>query len=809
MVEHIYQEVERLEKTTISFDIFDTLIIREHFWPKVIFSQVGKEIGNQDYTNHRINAENNARRRHANLEDIKFQYLADEIPQETLQKELDIELASCIANPEMFELYTRAIQLGYRVIATSDMYLDEATLRKILDNAGYTQISKIYVSSEHAKTKGSGNLFKHVLATENIESKNLMHIGDNLAADVNMPSSLGILSFHYVPVEQQLQQSNKVNKKLISVLKDSGVSGGLLAYALWRKLVKSSEDKSYWYRFGYTYTGPILMGFCNYLAKEAINNSLQKLYFMSRDGELMLAGFRKMFPDIEAEYLYASRRMYHFSSITELDEPTLQYLSAGIAQTTTVKEYFERLCIISEEAKTKFFSHFDNIQKTINTKKDRQKLYEAFTSIADFILPSANTEKTALLAYLDKIGLTADSPVGVIDSGWAASSQKFLEKITNKKLHGYYLGTHGDAYRGAHVKGFLFENGQPRNICENFFQCIEIIELLFVGKHASVAKMELQDNQPIPVFLEASDDERKRISIANEIHQGALDFIDEALSLFQKWQVSPDAELINNLIYTLLMEPELEDIEQIGSVPHNASIGNSSFTPIIDWDITRKDHKASNITYLKVLYNILAHKKTPHIYWQAGLDRYYYLTRKRPLLAVPVKNYIAYLNNQRRPEKPIRNLFKYIKQSFSTSCRKKVLSVSGTSNEWIMCSGGSKIKWFESQQSSDIDFDSSLGVFIFRKHGVYNISGCIHVAKDVTSKIYLYHLKRSLKIKSTFLVIHHNGEKAQEASIHFNVTVEARKRESFFLSTALESTGIQAGVLCSPTHSYISSYRIK
>ena len=52
----------------------------------------------------------------------------------------------------------------------------------------------MYVSSEYALTKRTGNLFKKVLELEGVKANEVLHIGDNLRSDVIRPRLIGMKS---------------------------------------------------------------------------------------------------------------------------------------------------------------------------------------------------------------------------------------------------------------------------------------------------------------------------------------------------------------------------------------------------------------------------------------------------------------------------------------------------------------------------------------------------------------------------------------------------------------------------------------
>ena len=52
----------------------------------------------------------------------------------------------------------------------------------------------MYVSSEYALTKRSGNLFKKVLELEPVSPNEVLHLGDNLRSDWFRPKLIGMKS---------------------------------------------------------------------------------------------------------------------------------------------------------------------------------------------------------------------------------------------------------------------------------------------------------------------------------------------------------------------------------------------------------------------------------------------------------------------------------------------------------------------------------------------------------------------------------------------------------------------------------------
>ena len=112
--------------------------------------------------------------------------------------EKSVEEELLFTNHEVLELYQYACMQEKRVIAISDMYLDQDFLYTLLDKNGFNTIEKLFVSSTYRVTKANGNLYTKVLEELQIDNPSkLLHIGDNYYSDIKMAKNIGIEAIHY------------------------------------------------------------------------------------------------------------------------------------------------------------------------------------------------------------------------------------------------------------------------------------------------------------------------------------------------------------------------------------------------------------------------------------------------------------------------------------------------------------------------------------------------------------------------------------------------------------------------------------
>ncbi len=194
----------------VSFDIFDTLIYRDTNSPQVIFERVGKRyerecaaiIGN--FGKKRMDAERKAKKEkkqgeitfddiYANLGKALAQAGSTDIDLEKLKRmEVEEEINACKPDLEMKRIFDGLVEKGKNIVLTSDMYLDEKSVVRILDQCGYRGYQRLYLSSERNCTKRGGGLFRLLLKDLEIAHGEIIHVGDNPKGDYMVPRMLGI-----------------------------------------------------------------------------------------------------------------------------------------------------------------------------------------------------------------------------------------------------------------------------------------------------------------------------------------------------------------------------------------------------------------------------------------------------------------------------------------------------------------------------------------------------------------------------------------------------------------------------------------
>ncbi len=191
-----------LKYDVISFDIFDTCILRPLDHATDLFKLLEKDFNIPNFKDIRMQAEiisrSNSKKSNGeiNIYDIYTQLSRMcPISPKDADKEVELEKRICYANPYMLEVFKLLKEQDKKIIAISDMYLPKNVITEILDKNGYIGFDDIYVSNEYQTNKQKGKLFK--IAKKNYKKQKIIHVGDNYSADVLGAKKAKIDSIYY------------------------------------------------------------------------------------------------------------------------------------------------------------------------------------------------------------------------------------------------------------------------------------------------------------------------------------------------------------------------------------------------------------------------------------------------------------------------------------------------------------------------------------------------------------------------------------------------------------------------------------
>lgn len=446
-----YKELRELlnEYHVISFDIFDTLVMRKILLPTDVFRLTeqrmrGKIPKNMSFVELRRQA--GVLLPEADLDELydKILELSDMAPSlinEIKYCEIEVDRHLITGRNDMISLCIE-IMKSKEVYFVSDMYYSSEFLQEILRDQGLLVDQKqIIVSCEHKKSKADGTLWEYV-AAHVIGRKKALHVGDNDKSDGLIPQKYGIDSYIIMSGMKMWEHSSmKASLSEAVSLYDSMLIGSVIAkvcgspFALneTRGRIHFSDLET----AGYCLLGGIMYSFLMFLIRQAQKEPVGQLLFFARDGYLLIQLYTYICDLLEdwklpaSCYLEISRRLISVASIASRDEIID---IAMIPYKGDFKEFMQERFGLSQIAETDLKKDVSSLQMS------KEVMATALEDYLEDIYDRVKCEKKNYLKYWS--GLHIENDFAIVDTFLYGSTQFYFGKFLGKRLNGYYFSVH-------------------------------------------------------------------------------------------------------------------------------------------------------------------------------------------------------------------------------------------------------------------------------------------------------------------------------------------------------------------------------
>jgi FMN phosphatase YigB (HAD superfamily) len=591
-----------------SFDIFDTVLVRIWAKPTDLFWELGFQlqqdrlinVSPETWKRIRVEAENAARQKsltgEVTLEKIyeqlrqTFNWSSVEVEEATHQ-EIQLERFSLRPIPEIQQKIGEIHRQQQTIVYLSDMYLPTETIKNFLkDHQIWADGDLLYVSAEIGVGKGSGELFQHHLRKHSLTFSQLHHSGDNLHADINVPKKMGIqvtpfLQAHLNRYEQQISDNEKLPLRFRSLL------AGASRLCRLHCPEKEPHGQAIW-NTAANVIAPLIFGFVHWVLTEAKRQGIQRLYFMARDGQILLKTAQvicqKWGYDIDCRYFYGSRQAFHFPAIQELGETEFNWIFDN-PEFLSVRIICKRVNLQPEQIADTLSSYGLNAENWDKNLTDQEEfsLKEVFQepSITELILSTAQTHRESALGYFTQEGIGDGVRFATVDIGWSGKSQRSLSKLLaagdlypSEGLLGFFFGLYESvqAFPTDRLMPYFLE---PNNTTERRLLCdSQILELFLSADHGSTVCYEKQGDHYSPALR--SEKNESGINWGILIQQRAIIEFAECLTDTLK----PDMckaeyfhHVTEDILKTFIYDPSKEESEAFGTQSFSQHQSESKF----------------------------------------------------------------------------------------------------------------------------------------------------------------------------------------------------------------------------------------
>lgn len=492
----------------ISFDIFDTLLMRYTLVPDDVFEIIGKRICNNNFIKIRKESVKDI---NANIYEIYNEYqkitgISDKEKNELITLEIEVEKSFLVTREKMVDIFSYACKKKKNVYLISDMYLPKEILKEILDKLGINGYKDIFVSCEYRCLKSQGLYKKY---KESVKGKNYLHIGDNFEADGICAKANDILPYLIKSAYDMLEistykdvitiPSRLSERNLLGIFIERAFNNPFCLYnSRGRLKVENLYDR------GYLFIAPLITTFMIWLVNKLCDSEYDKVLFAARDGflisnlyEITKKVLKNKLPT--GVYFLTSRMAAGLAGST--DEETLSYFASyrfeGRPDEMLRKRFFLKASDISEYKEEDF-------DKYVLKHKDK-------------IIDIANNMRKNYLKYIENLNISANEKLAFFDFVSSGTSQFNLNKLLNSNIKGFYFIHIISTYvkkRELDIVS-LYTAGNTFEINNNLFENYLLLEYVMSSDKPSL-KCFAENGEPIYLKENRNDEELKNINLVQK-----------------------------------------------------------------------------------------------------------------------------------------------------------------------------------------------------------------------------------------------------------------------------------------------------
>lgn len=556
----------------VSFDMFDTLVVRPFLVPSDMFTLLNKEFHKHFKIMNVMDFGIIRKKSEQELRNIKFKQEIWEITLDEIydhiaknynldrkllskieEKEKEMEIHFCYRRNSGYQLYKLAKQLNKKVILTSDIYLSRDVLLKILKKNGY-EFDEYYISSELLLTKDNGNLFDYIKDKEKTDK--IYHIGDNYRSDIEKSTEHG-LKGGFLPKASSVLlglSNNQVghcgnlykyfdcfNIDHVPYEENYGVrcSLGIVANYYFdnpfRTFNKYTDFNGDPYFIGYYALGMQTLSICKWLFEDAKENNIESIAFMARDGYQPYKAAQifnektKYIDKINLNYTYVSRKSLL---------PLLLKDKVGTSLIDTYHDY----SILAPKDLFKIFnkviSYDEKKEKEINKEypinelfKSKDEFNKCISLIYDkcFDKEKYNAYFKICKEYFDE---QFSGKASTFDVGYSGKPEAIITSILDKPITTYFIHTNNSsAFKNSRIGNFKLKTYY--DFKPTLTGTIRELFISYVGP--SCTGYKYKDNKVVPEFGTLKNYNYFNIDMIEKVQQGSLDFVSTFCDFFSEY----------------------------------------------------------------------------------------------------------------------------------------------------------------------------------------------------------------------------------------------------------------------------------
>lgn len=535
-------------KQAVSFDLFDTLLMRRTAFPSDVFELVEcglarRGIVIEKFPEKRLAAEKELSRHGAPFLEEIYAYMKEQFRLPELDAayaallEWQTDCGLLVPRREVCEVYAALCGQGKEVYIVTDSYYTKRQLAELLERSGIRGYAELVVSCEYKTGKRQG-LF--TVLKERAGTEGILHIGDDLTADGESAERNGLETVHLYSGMELLEECGYLGLRDFMDSLSGRIRIGMLGAELFNSPFRFEKGRQrglyvkHAYAVGYCFFAPLLTDFVLWLHGRIETEDIQNVFFCARDGYLLQRLYRELAEKRTSVYFYTSRRAAVCAGVEK--ESDLRYVEAMPFGGTIKEELWERFGIVIEE----------DIEEDAKGEGAPDKERGGLLRYAEKILERARVERAACRAYIKGLPLR-EGTVAFFDFVAKGTSQMYLERLFANHLKGFYflwLEEEAMSRYGLDIEPFYRrEEKEESAVFEDYY----ILETVLTASEPSVKGYTKKGE---PVYAEETRT-RENLACIEDVQEGILDYFRAYIRICPGERIREDKRLDERLLSML------------------------------------------------------------------------------------------------------------------------------------------------------------------------------------------------------------------------------------------------------------------
>lgn len=483
------------ENDVVSFDLFDTLLMRQVLFPEDVFDLMDFRLREQgifieDFSKKRLSSEKALAGQSPDLLEI-YARLQDscgilEMSPETLaelERQIDYELI--IPRKEVCDIFREAVRRNKKVYIVSDTYYTKEQLAVFLEKCGIMEYEGIIASCMYHTDKTQG-LFQ--VLKEAVGAARCMHIGDDKTADIQYGEKNGIETCHLYSGIGLLEAGGYLGMwDAIESFSDR-LKAGMLTARIFnspfqfeeadRKIrITSAGDTAY------LFFAPMICDFVIWLYRHICEDGLQNIFFCARDGYLIKKLYDILSGNDSSIYFLTSRTAAVRTGMKDYHD--IRYLEKIKFNGTLREQLWKRFGVSAEE-------------------EDSRLVNGRLMDFSQEIIKRSEKCRERNKKYIDTLEIQ-DGEIAFFDFAAKGTSQVYMQRILKNYLKGFYfLRLEDESTEQSRLDIISFyKAGEPDS--KAIFENYDILETILTSPFPSVLEF---DECGTPVYAEETRKQR-------------------------------------------------------------------------------------------------------------------------------------------------------------------------------------------------------------------------------------------------------------------------------------------------------------